>query len=80
MTRPWVPRMRRAVVLALGYAAIVDADSFMPIERVAGAALLIVAAKVGATRLIDNARMVVGDGASRDPARERPAKETAVRG
>ena len=38
----------------LEYAAVVDPDSFAPLERVAGPALLAVAARVGPARLIDN--------------------------
>lgn len=36
------------------YAEIVDADSFRPVERIEGPVVLPVAARVGATRLIDN--------------------------
>jgi len=36
------------------YAAIVDPDTFQPVDRVESVALAIVAARVGATRLIDN--------------------------
>jgi pantoate--beta-alanine ligase len=38
----------------LDYAEIVDADSFQPIEQIAGAAVAALAVKFGATRLIDN--------------------------
>jgi pantoate--beta-alanine ligase len=36
------------------YAEIVDADSFEPVTRLRGACLALVAARIGATRLIDN--------------------------
>jgi pantoate--beta-alanine ligase len=36
------------------YVAVVDPDTFRPVERVNGGALVAVAARVGATRLIDN--------------------------
>ena len=39
---------------ALEYATVVDPDSFVPLERVSGPALLAVAARVGPARLIDN--------------------------
>jgi pantoate--beta-alanine ligase len=38
----------------LDYAAVVDADSLQPIERLTGATLLALAVKFGNTRLIDN--------------------------
>jgi pantoate--beta-alanine ligase len=51
-------RVRSAVatepLVQLEYAAIVDADSMQPIERVHSKALLALAARVGKTRLIDN--------------------------
>src|SRR5262249_38478818 len=39
---------------ALDYAAVVDADTLEPVDRVRGATLLALAVKFGATRLIDN--------------------------
>lgn len=41
--------------VVVGYAALVDPDTFRPIERLDGTAVLCVAARVGSTRLIDNA-------------------------
>lgn len=38
----------------LDYAALVDADSFEPLDFVRAPALLLIAARIGATRLIDN--------------------------
>ncbi len=38
----------------IDYVSVVDADALTPIERVEGRALLVVAAHLGATRLIDN--------------------------
>ncbi len=49
---------------AIDYVAIADADSLAPIDRVADRAVLAVAAKIGATRLIDN--VVLGE--ERGPA------------
>jgi pantoate--beta-alanine ligase len=40
--------------LRLDYAAVVDPDTLLPVEDVAGGALLAIAAWVGTTRLIDN--------------------------
>lgn len=48
---------------ALGYAAIVDADSFVPVEILRGSCLVLLAALVGTTRLIDNL-LVEADGDS----------------
>ncbi len=36
------------------YLAVVDPDTFLPLERMNGRALVAVAARVGTTRLIDN--------------------------
>jgi pantothenate synthetase len=36
---------------------VVDADRFTPVERVEGPCVAAVAARVGATRLIDNVRL-----------------------
>lgn len=44
---------------SIDYVAIADADSLAPIERVADRAVVAVAAKIGATRLIDN--VVLGE-------------------
>jgi len=43
----------------LDYAAVVDARSLQPLERLHGAILLAVAVKFGATRLIDNLQLTV---------------------
>ena len=45
----------------LEYAAVVDAETLEPVERIRGTALIPVAARVGATRLIDNIIVKVGD-------------------
>ncbi|WP_325484224.1 pantoate--beta-alanine ligase [Microbacterium sp.] len=39
------------------YVAVVDPDSFEPVSKIASPALLVIAARVGATRLIDNATL-----------------------
>jgi len=41
----------------LDYAAVVDAETLQPVERLAGEILLALAAKFGSTRLIDNLRI-----------------------
>lgn len=43
----------------LEYAALVAADSFVPLDRIAGEVVLPVAARLGTTRLIDNLRLRV---------------------
>lgn len=43
----------------LEYAEVVDEITFRPIERLRGSVVLVVAARVGETRLIDNARMEI---------------------
>jgi len=43
----------------IDYVAIADADTLQPIERVHERALLVVAARIGSTRLIDN--LVLGE-------------------
>jgi pantoate--beta-alanine ligase len=43
----------------LDYAAVVDAETLRPLERLEGAMLLAVAVKFGTTRLIDNVFLVV---------------------
>jgi pantoate--beta-alanine ligase len=45
----------------LDYAAVVDADSLRPLERIASAVLIVVAVKFGTTRLIDNLLLEVGE-------------------
>ena len=44
------------------YAAVVDPDRFTPVVRIEGPSLAAVAARVGGTRLIDNAMLVPDDG------------------
>jgi pantothenate synthetase len=46
-------------MLRFEYAAVVAADSFRPLERLEGEIVLPVAARAGATRLIDNLRLRV---------------------
>ena len=43
----------------LEYAAVVDPASFAPLERIAGEVVIPIAARVGATRLLDNLRIRV---------------------
>ena len=47
--------------LALDYLALADPDTFTPVKPgFAGDALLLVAARAGATRLIDNTQLILG--------------------
>ena len=47
--------------LVLDYLALVDPDTFNPVKPgFAGDALLLVAGRAGATRLIDNTRLILG--------------------
>ena len=56
--------MLRAEPLAeIEYVELVDADTFEPVTRLRGACLALVAARIGATRLIDNLLMEERDGA-----------------
>lgn len=57
------------------YLAIVDPDTFEPVTRLDKPALLAVAARIGATRLIDNETLEPALG----PARRRPAPPTSER-
>jgi pantoate--beta-alanine ligase len=43
----------------LDYAAVVDAETLAPVERLAGPTLLALAVKFGDTRLIDNLQIEV---------------------
>jgi pantoate--beta-alanine ligase len=52
----------REPLLALDYAEIVDADSLEPVPRLRGACLMLLAARVGKTRLIDNALVTESGG------------------
>jgi len=45
--------------VTIDYVAAVDADSFQPLETLAGSVVLPIAVRVGATRLIDNLRLRV---------------------
>jgi len=54
-------------LLRLEYAAVVAADSFRPLERLEGEIVLPVAARLGATRLIDNIRLRVDGGGKEGP-------------
>jgi len=51
-------RLREAIetepLASVDYAAVVDAESLTPLDRIQGAALLAVAVRIGRTRLIDN--------------------------
>jgi pantoate--beta-alanine ligase len=57
--RAIVERIHSTPGAVLDYAAVVDADTLQPLERLCGEVLLAVAVKFGATRLIDNLRVVV---------------------
>ncbi len=46
-------------LVELEYAAVVDAETFGPLDRIAGDVVVPVAARVGATRLLDNLRLRV---------------------
>jgi pantoate--beta-alanine ligase len=52
----------REPLLALDYAEIVDADSFEEVPRLRGSCLLLLAARVGKTHLIDNALLTESGG------------------
>jgi pantoate--beta-alanine ligase len=52
--------------LALDYLALVDPESLEPLDRLAGPALLLVAARAGRTRLLDNALLDAGRGRQLD--------------
>ncbi|HYU35163.1 MAG TPA: pantoate--beta-alanine ligase [Thermoanaerobaculia bacterium] len=43
------------------YAEVVDAESFQPVDALAGSLVLPLAVRIGGTRLIDNFQLVVGD-------------------
>jgi pantoate--beta-alanine ligase len=47
---------------ALDYAAVVDADTLQPLERLQGEVLLALAVRFGSTRLIDNVLVRLPDG------------------
>jgi pantothenate synthetase len=44
-------------LVSVDYVEIVDADSFLPVPRLRGSCLAVLAAFVGSTRLIDNMRI-----------------------
>jgi pantoate--beta-alanine ligase len=46
--------LARSPALTVEYTAVVDADRFTPVVEIAGPSIAAVAARVGATRLIDN--------------------------
>lgn len=61
-----VRRVLREVVASeplarLEYAEVVDAESFQPVETLAGRVVLPIAARIGRTRLIDNVQVAVGE-------------------
>jgi pantoate--beta-alanine ligase len=47
------------------YVEVVDADSFQPIDRIAGRVVVPIAVRFGATRLLDNLQLAVDDGGKR---------------
>ncbi|HTI32167.1 MAG TPA: pantoate--beta-alanine ligase [Miltoncostaea sp.] len=53
-------RVEAEPVVKLDYLAIVDPDTFLEAADLHGPALLLIAARVGSTRLIDNARITLG--------------------
>ena len=61
--RTLAARIQTAPGAELDYAAVVDANTLRPLERLRGDVLLAVAVKFGATRLIDN-MMLTGIGES----------------
>jgi pantoate--beta-alanine ligase len=61
------------------YVALVDPDSFAPLHNLERVGLLLVAARVGQTRLIDNATLRVPQVDSQDGAREQGAPPALVR-
>lgn len=60
-------RVRAAPDAQLDYAEIVDAETLKPVDRLAGEALLLLAVRFGATRLIDNLRLTIPAPGSRNP-------------
>jgi pantoate--beta-alanine ligase len=48
-------------VAQVEYAEVVDAETFQPVEQVAGRLVLPLAVRLGGTRLIDNIQLTVGD-------------------
>jgi pantoate--beta-alanine ligase len=76
-------RLTGAVAALLGehgieaqYIELVDADTLVPLPELDRKALLLVAARLGRTRLIDNVELVPARVPAREPARE-TARETA---
>ncbi len=64
--------------LAVDYVAVVDPGTFGPLDPAGpGSALLVAAARVGGTRLIDNVPVVLPAGGAQDAATERPAGDAA---
>ncbi|HXO18865.1 MAG TPA: pantoate--beta-alanine ligase [Thermoanaerobaculia bacterium] len=66
-----VRRLLREVLAAeprarVEYAEVVDAVSFRPVDALSGRVVLPLAARLGATRLIDNVQLAVGDGRLRE--------------
>ena len=49
------------------YVAAVDADSFQPVETLAGNVVLPIAVRIGSTRLIDNLRLRVAPAIAPSP-------------
>jgi pantoate--beta-alanine ligase len=43
------------------YAEVVDAETFQPVDALAGNLVLPLAVRIGGTRLIDNFQLAVGD-------------------
>ncbi len=63
--RALAERIERTPGAALDYAAVVDAESLRPLERLSGKVLLALAVRFGATRLIDNLVLeITAEGAS----------------
>jgi len=54
-------RLAEAPLARLDYAAVVDAASLQPPERIQGDVLIVLAVYFGATRLIDNVPLRVAD-------------------
>jgi len=56
------PILAKACGPSLEYAALVDAEGFVPLDNLSGRTVLAAAATVGATRLIDNVFLTVEPG------------------
>ncbi len=70
-----------APAFALDYLAVIDADSFVPREALGPRSVLVAAARLGSTRLIDNVALAVpaaGEPVTTSPSSAYPAKDATV--